>query len=182
MLDLAGLSGTPRGADPPPRLGDSVAVHGCCLTVAALHGTTAAFDVVTETLACTNLGGLARGARVHVERSLRLGDPLDGHLVAGHVERTGRVAEVRPGSGETRLVVECGRDFAARTLPKGSVAVDGVSLTVAALGEDRFEVALVPHTLALTTLGQRRPGDRVNLEPDLLGQWVLRALAARGAG
>jgi riboflavin synthase len=135
---------------------------------------------VTETLARTNLGALRAGSRVHVERSLRLGDPLDGHLVAGHIERTGRVAAARVGPGETRLVIECGPDFAARTLPQGSVAVDGVSLTVAALDADRFEVALVPHTLSLTTLGERRPGDLVNLEPDLLGQWVLRALAARG--
>jgi len=177
VLDLSGLRGTPRGADPPPRLGDSLAIQGCCLTVAELDGPLAAFDVVTETLACTNLGALRPGSRVHVERSLRLGDPLDGHLVAGHVERTGRVAEIRTLPGETRLLVECGPDFAARTLPKGSVAVDGVSLTVAALAADRFEVALVPHTLALTTLGERRPGDLVNLEPDLLGQWVLRALS-----
>lgn len=162
------------------RLGDSVAVQGCCLTVAALAGARASFDVVSETLARTNLSGLLPGERAHVERSLRLGDPLDGHFVSGHVERTGRVAQLVVLPGETRLTVECGRDFAARTLAQGSVAVDGVSLTVAELAADRFTVALVPHTLELTTLGERRPGDAVNLEPDLLGQWVLRALAARG--
>lgn len=180
VLDLSALAGSPRAGLPPTRLGDSLAVNGCCLTVSDLQGTRVAFDVVTETLARTNLGQLAAGDPVNVERSLRLGDPLDGHLVSGHVERTGRVAEVRAAPGETRLTVECGPDFAARTLPKGSVAVDGVSLTVAQLGEDRFTVALVPHTLQVTTLGRRRPGDAVNLEPDQVGQWVLRALQARG--
>jgi riboflavin synthase alpha subunit len=182
VLDLSALRGSPRGAAAVLRPGDSVAVNGCCLTVAALEGERAAFDVVPETLKLTNLGRLQPGTRVHVERSLRIGDALDGHFVAGHVERTGRVAEVRPAPGETRVVIECGADFAARTLPKGSVAVDGVSLTVAELGADRFTVALVPHTLAVTRLGELRPGDLVNLEPDLLGAWVLRALATRGAG
>ncbi|MBM3985524.1 MAG: riboflavin synthase [Planctomycetes bacterium] len=180
VLDLAGLAASPRGPTPALRAGDSVAVNGCCLTVAALDGARAAFDVVTETLRLTNLGRLQPGDAVNVERSLRLGDPLDGHLVSGHVERTGRVAEVRELPGETRLTVECGADFAARTLPKGSVAVDGVSLTVAELGADRITVALVPHTLQVTTLGLRRPGDLVNLEPDSIGQWVLRALERRG--
>jgi len=203
-LDLAPLRAAPRpaaGGEPGPsppapslppgspaapassealvRLGDSVAVSGCCLTVAALAGDHADFDVVAETLQRTNLGALAAGDAVNVERSLRLGDPVDGHLVSGHVERTGRVAALDERPGEYRLVIECGADFAARTLPKGSVAVDGVSLTVAELQRDRFAVALVPHTLERTTLRDRRPGDRVNLEPDLIGQWVLRALAAR---
>jgi riboflavin synthase alpha subunit len=177
VLDLAPLRASARGPA-APRLGDSIAVHGVCLTVSALQGEQAGFDVVAETLRRTNLGQLRPGARVHVERSLRVGDTLDGHFVAGHVERTGRVSEVAVAPGETRLSVECGPDFAARTLPKGSVTVDGVSLTVAELGADRFTVALVPHTLALTTLGQRRAGELVNLEPDMLGQWVLRAVAA----
>ncbi len=180
VLDLAGLAASARGAAPALRVGDSVALNGCCLTVAALDGVRAAFDVISETLRLTNLGGLAAGDAVNVERSLRLGDPLDGHLVSGHVERTGRVVEVRALAGETRLTIECGPAFAARTLPKGSVAVDGVSLTVAELGPDRFTVALVPHTLELTTLGRRRAGDLLNLEPDQLGQWVLRALEQRG--
>jgi riboflavin synthase len=169
----------PAPAAPPPlvHLGDSVAVNGCCLTVAALAADRAAFDVVPETLACTGLDALAAGARVNVERSLRYGDPLDGHLVSGHVERTGRVLAVQALPGERRLTLECGPDFAARTLPKGSVAVDGVSLTVAEVHADRLVVALVPHTLERTTLGALREGDRVNLEADLLGQWVLAAVS-----
>lgn len=174
-------TGASTGADEPEakalvRLGDSVAVSGCCLTVAALAGDTARFDVVAETLACTNLAALVAGSLVNVERSLRYGDPLDGHLVQGHVERTGEVLALDEQPGEVRLTVACGADFAARTLPKGSVTVDGVSLTVAELGRERFTVALVPHTLRLTTLGERKPGDAVNLEADMIGQWVLRAV------
>jgi riboflavin synthase len=167
---------TPAGLPPLVRLGDSVAVNGCCLTVAALAGDAAAFDVVPETLGLTNLGALAAGGTVNVERSLRYGDPVDGHLVSGHVERLGTVEQVVRLPGEVRLSIACGEDFARRTLPKGSVAVDGVSLTVAELHGDRFVVALVPHTLERTTLSTLRAGDRVNLEPDLLGQWVLRAV------
>jgi riboflavin synthase alpha subunit len=131
--------------------------------------------VVPETLACTNLGQLEQGVRVNIERSLRFGEPVDGHLVQGHVERTGAVQAVQDHAGELRMTIACGEDFATRTLSKGSVTVEGVSLTVAELTHDALTVALVPHTLKLTTLGERRPGDLVNLEPDMIGQWVLRA-------
>lgn len=181
-IDLSPLRSAPGdrpSAGPDERLvglGDSVAVNGCCLTVSELDGDTARFDVVPETLACTNLGGLVQGDRVNIELSLCYGQPVDGHLVQGHVERTGKVRGVERISGETRLTIRCGEEFARRTLPKGSVAVDGVSLTVAELDLDAFTVALVPHTLERTTLGERRPGDFVNLEADMIGQWVLRAV------
>jgi len=180
-IDLGLLRTAPRtapgGEDGPlVALGDSVAVNGCCLTVAELAGDTARFDVVPETLACTNLGALADGTRVNIERSLRYGEPVDGHLVQGHVERTGAVQVVDEGPAEVRMTISCGEDFAGRVLPKGSVTVDGVSLTVAELGRDGFTVALVPHTLKMTTLGERRPGDPVNLEADMIGLWVLRAV------
>ncbi|HTE04609.1 MAG TPA: riboflavin synthase [Planctomycetota bacterium] len=174
-----GPGGAPAGAAgslPLVRLGDSVAVNGCCLTVAALAGDEASFDVIPETLGRTNLGGLAAGGAVNVERSLRYGDPVDGHLVSGHVERLGEILHVAATPAEVRVTVGCGTEFARRTLPKGSVAIDGVSLTVAELHADRLVVALVPHTLERTTLARLRAGDRVNLEPDLLGQWVLRAV------
>jgi len=178
VVDLAPLrSGADGGpAEPLVGLGASVAVAGCCLTVAALEGDRANFDVVAESLARTTLGTLAAGARVNVERSLRFGDRVDGHLVSGHVETTGVVAALDERPGDTRLSVRCGADFARLLLPKGSVAVDGVSLTLAALGEDGFQVALVPHTLQRTTLGELRAGGRVNLEPDLIGRWVLAAV------
>ncbi len=169
------------GPRPAPllRLGDSVAVNGCCLTVAALHADVADFDVIPETLARTNLGTLVVGASVNVERSLRFGDSVDGHLVSGHIERLGTVLDVVRLPGEVRVSIDCGADFARRTLPKGSVAIDGVSLTVAELHDDSLVVALVPHTLERTTLSRLRAGSRVNLEPDMLGQWVLRAVETR---
>jgi riboflavin synthase alpha subunit len=179
--DARGVPVASGGGSPAPlvRLGDSVAVNGCCLTVAGLSGDEAAFDVIPETLGRTNLGALAAGALVNVERSLRYGDPVDGHLVAGHVERLGEVLAVEHLPGEVRVSIGCGADFARRTLPKGSVAIDGVSLTVAELHAERLVVALVPHTLERTTLSRLRAGDRVNLEPDMLGQWVLRAVGGQ---
>ncbi|MHC4846783.1 MAG: riboflavin synthase, partial [Planctomycetota bacterium] len=129
-----GAPTTAAGEGPLVALGDSVAVNGCCLTVADLAGDLARFDVVSETLACTNLGALADGGRVNIERSLRYGEPVDGHLVQGHVERTGTIQVVDEGPGEVRMTIACGEDFAGRVLPKGSVTVDGVSLTVAELG------------------------------------------------
>ncbi len=179
-LDLAPLLEVPaerdppraRGAGRPLRLGDSVAINGVCLTIAALDGTRADFEAVPETLGQTNLGALAAGVRVNVERSLCFGDPLDGHLVQGHVERTGEVLAAEVQGDQLWLTVECGADFAGRCLHKGSVTVDGVSLTIAELGVERLSVALVPHTLERTNLGDRRAGERVNLEPDLIGQWV----------
>lgn len=157
-------------------LGDSVAVNGVCLTVAALEADRADFDVVSETLERTNLGSLAAGGVVNVERAMRLGDRIDGHLVQGHVEATGRVERLEPQDGQTWLRIHCGADFAGRTLFKGSVCIDGVSLTVAELGEQHLAVALVPHTLERTTLGRLGPGDTVNLEPDMIGAWVRRTL------
>ncbi len=179
LVDLAPALAAGRALRAPAP-GDSVAVNGCCLTIDALDGCEASFDVVEESLRRTNLGQLRAGARVNVERSLAFGDPVDGHLVSGHVEATGAVLALEPTPSETRLTVGCTAEFAGRLLPKGSVAVDGVSLTIATLHSGSFEIALVPHTLRRTTLGERRVGDRVNLEPDLIGQWVARAVE-RGA-
>ncbi|MCB9898401.1 MAG: riboflavin synthase [Planctomycetes bacterium] len=181
--ESAADDGLPADDDPARALvalGDSVAVAGVCLTVAALAGDAAAFDVITQTLAVTSLGGLAPGARVNVERALRFGARLDGHLVQGHVEQTGRVVSRDVQPGQTWLVIDCGREFARRCLPKGSVTVDGVSLTLAELRDDGFAVGLVPHTLERTTLGGLEPGQLVNLEADLVGQWVLRHVEALG--
>src|SRR6185503_7363776 len=137
-------------------LGESVAVAGVCLTPAGTR-----FDLVTETLKKTNLGDLRRGDRVNLERALRHGDRISGHLVQGHVEGTGRVTQ----SGRT-LRVET--DLAAHMIPKGSIAVDGVSLTIVEVDEDAFTVALIPTTRRITTLGKVRKGARVNLELDLM--------------
>jgi len=154
--------------------GDSVAVDGCCLTVAAATPTGFAADLVAETLRRTALGRLAAGDRVNLERPLALGGRLGGHLVQGHVDGVARVLE-RQAAGEGReLRVELPEALARYVAEKGSIAVDGVSLTVAGVGQGWFAVALVPHTLATTTLGERGPGDPVHLEVDVVAKYVER--------
>jgi riboflavin synthase len=171
---------------PPGELavGDSVAVDGCCLTVVARTPGGFAADLVAETLRRTALGRLATGARVNLERPLALGGRLGGHLVQGHVDGVGRVLERRPVGESTEVRVELPEDLARYVVEKGSIAVDGVSLTVTAAGPDWFTVALVPHTLAATTLGERGPGDPVHLEVDVVAKYVERLVqpwTAQGA-
>lgn len=156
--------------------GESVAVNGACLTVSRGTGESLAADVSPETLERTTLGQLRRGASVNLERALRLGDRLGGHLVLGHVDAVGRLVSERRQGAFRVLRVSFPSSLAPEVAEKGSVAVDGVSLTVASEGEGWFEVALIPTTLAGTTLAQRRPGDAVNLETDVLAKYVLRAL------
>lgn len=165
---------------PDLRHGESVAVNGACLTVATLAAGEARFDVIRETLEKTNLGLLRPGDAVHVERSLRVGDRLDGHFVQGHVDGTARLIDRRVNGDDWRLRVELPAELADYVTPKGSVAIDGVSLTVAELGRDWFEVALIPTTLELTRLGAREPGWPFNLECDMLAKTVVRFLRARG--
>jgi len=160
-------------------LGDSVAVAGVCLTVVANENGRLAFDAVPETLSRTALGGLRPDGAVNVEPSLRVGDPLGGHVVQGHVDAVGRVRSVTPEGDGRRVWVDAPESVVRYCIEKGSVAVDGVSLTIAAFDDDGFEVALIPHTLAVTTLGSLEPGDEVNLEADVLGKVVERLLAAR---
>src|SRR5687768_14019824 len=139
------------------RRGESVAVNGVCLTAAELSPGRLGFDVVQETLDKSNLGQLAEGDRAHVERSLRAGDRIDGHFVQGHVDGTALLVEQHAGEREWRLLLEAPQDLARYLVPKGSVALDGVSLTIAAVDGRRFEVALIPTTLQLTELGKRAP-------------------------
>ena len=153
-------------------LGESVAVSGVCLTVVDATPGQLAFDLAEETLRVTTLGGLDVGDPVNLERPLRLDGRLGGHLVLGHVDGVGRVTAVRPEGDGARVDVEVPARLRPLLIPKGSVTVDGVSLTVAALEEDVCAVALIPHTMAVTTLGRRRPGDPVNLEMDVIGKYV----------
>jgi riboflavin synthase len=153
-------------------LGESVAVSGVCLTVVDTAPGRLAFDLAEETLRMTTLGGFRPGDPVNLERPLRLDGRLGGHLVLGHVDGVGRVIAVRPEGEGVRVDVAVPPGLRPLLIPKGSVTVDGVSLTVASLEEDAFAVALIPHTLAVTTLGQRRPGDGVNLEMDVIGKYV----------
>jgi riboflavin synthase len=162
-------------------VGDSVSLDGCCLTAVAVDGARLAFDAVPETLGRTALGRISPGDAVNVEPALRAGEPLGGHLVQGHVDAVGRVRSVDPEGEGSRVWVDAPPDVLRYCVEKGSVTVAGVSLTVAALDEVGFAVALVPYTLAATTLGSLRAGDAVNLEADVLAKYVERLLEARAA-
>jgi len=162
-------------------VGASVAVNGACLTVVARTGERLAFDLGPETLHSTALGELGPGCPVNLERPLRLGGPLGGHLVLGHVDGVGTILDVERAASARMRVALPSAELEPLVILKGSVAVDGVSLTVAALGDLAFEVMVIPHTLAATTLGRAGPGARVNLEMDVLGKYLLRALSLRGA-
>jgi riboflavin synthase len=151
-----------------------VAVSGVCLTVATRDGSTFEADVMNQTLSLTTLGDLEPGDRVNVEPAVRAGDPLGGHLVQGHVDGTATVAAIRPDGIARRLRLGAGRELARYLAEHGSVAVDGVSLTVASVAEDTFEVSLIPETLEHTTLGALGEGARVNIEVDVVARYVER--------
>jgi riboflavin synthase len=157
-------------------LGESIAVNGCCLTVSELSDGEMSFDVVKETLSRTNLGQLAGGEEAHVERSLRLGDRVSGHFVQGHVDGTGLLLDQKAGPNEWRLVIEAPDALAKYLTPKGSITVDGVSLTLASVAGNRFEVALIPTTVQLTALLRRPIGWPFNLEADILVKTVVNQM------
>ena len=157
-------------------MGDSVAINGACLTVVRVEGDLLHFQAGPETLRRSNLGELAAGDRVNLERSLRLGDRLGGHLVQGHVDGIGHIARRLPQGDWETVWFRCPPELAAQMVPKGSVAVDGVSLTVVEATADGFSVALIPHTLAATTLGLKPVGAAVNLETDILAKYIWKYL------
>jgi riboflavin synthase len=162
-------------------VGDSVAIDGVCLTAVSVEDGRIAFDAVAETLRRSALGRLEAGSAVNVEAPLRAGDPLGGHVVQGHVDAVGTVRSIALEPGGARMWFDAPWAVLRYCVEKGSVTVSGVALTVTALDDDGFEVALVPHTLAATTLGSVRPGDEVNLEADVLAKYVERLLEARAA-
>lgn len=161
-------------------VGASLAVAGVCLTLVESEPTRGRVELSPETLARTRLGRLKKGDEVNLEPALRFGDPMGGHWVQGHVDGLVRLKARRDGGDHSRFTVEIPRGGEAWIVEKGSVALDGVSLTVAGVGEREFDVALIPHTLAVTTLGVARPGDRFHFEADILSKYVDRALAVRG--
>ncbi|MGN6151031.1 MAG: riboflavin synthase [Lysobacteraceae bacterium] len=162
-------------------LGESIAVNGVCLTVIEFDASSFAVDASTETLALTTLGGLAIGAQVNLERAMLPTDRLGGHLVSGHVDGVGRVREVWPDARSQRWRFAAPAALLKYIATKGSICVDGVSLTVNGVDDDGFEVALIPHTVAHTAFSATRVGDAVNLEVDLVARYVERLLAAREA-
>ncbi|HEX4143831.1 MAG TPA: riboflavin synthase [Pirellulales bacterium] len=161
-------------------IGDSVAMNGCCLTVVDTQGGRWSFDAGPETLARTNLGRLQAGSLVNLEPALRVGEPLGGHWVTGHVDCTAALATRQDDRDWSTFWFALEPRWTAQMVPKGSVTVDGVSLTLVDVAADRFSVALIPHTLAATTLGRLAVGERVNIETDVLAKYVEKCLAASG--
>jgi len=160
-------------------LGDSIATNGCCLTTAEFDGTSLRFDVLEETRRLTNFSALQPGSLVNLERSLRFGGKIGGHFVTGHIDALGRVEVFEPRGKDHYLRLTLPREFARYTVHKGSIAIDGISLTIAEVTADTLSVWLIPHTIEVTNLREKRPGDPVNLEFDLLGKHVEKLLLAR---
>ena len=161
------------------QLGDSIAVNGCCLTVARAEGARLGFDVLEETRRLTNFSGTPIGGRVNLEGSLRFGGKIGGHFVTGHIDALGRVEVLEPRGSDHYLRIRLPAEAGRHLIPKGSIAIDGVSLTVAEADGDAVAVWLIPHTLAVTGLRDKRPGDTVNLEFDLLGKYVEKLLPTK---
>lgn len=179
-----GESGTVLEVDLGPlaegtRLGDSIATAGACLTVAALAGSVARFDVSAESRRCTTIPGWQPGRAVNLERALKFGDRLGGHLVGGHIDGVGRLVDRRREGDSERFTFVVPDDGSVRVVEKGSVAVDGISLTTWDCRGARFSVAIIPHTLGQTTLAELRPGAPVNLEMDVIGRWVETMTSAK---
>ena len=165
---------------PKPKLGASIAINGCCLTVVEVKGSVLRFDVGPETLKRTNLGELVPGTNVNVEASLKLGDALGGHFVSGHVDAAAKVLALKPWDKDFYLLrVERPKELRGMVAEKGSIAIDGISLTVTKADKSSFEVMLVPHTLQLTTLGARKAGARVNLEADPFARYAFAAVRSK---
>jgi riboflavin synthase len=163
-------------------LGDSISVNGVCLTVVDMNKSGFSADVAVETLKVTNLGELKIGSRVNLERALQLSARIGGHLVSGHVDAVGRIRERREEGTGWRLFFDAPENVLRNTIKKGSIAIDGISLTIAHLDKTGFSVAMIPHTAKLTTLGFKAAGDSVNLETDLIGKYVERLLSGRIEG
>jgi riboflavin synthase len=165
----------PRTA-PQVEIGGSVAINGVCLTAESVEGERLIFHAVPETLSRSTLGGLSRGATVNLEPALRAGDPMGGHIVQGHVDAVGRVQSIEAEGEGLRVIIEAPVETLRYCVEKGSITVEGVSLTVAELHDDSFGLALIPHTIAETTLARLVPGQHVNLEVDVLAKYVERLL------
>jgi riboflavin synthase len=163
-------------------LGDSICVNGVCLTVVALGKSEFSADVAVETLKVTNLGDLKNGAKVNLERALQLSSRIGGHLVSGHVDAVGRIRNKREEGNGWRIFFDAPEAVLRYVIKKGSIAIDGISLTVADVDKTGFSIAMIPHTAGLTTLGYKTAGDSVNLEADIIGKYVERLLSGRVEG
>ena len=158
------------------KLGDSVAANGVCLTASAIHGSQFTADIMPETLERSALGTLRPGSRVNLERALPADGRFGGHMVMGHIDDMGKIIRLRRDDNAIWLQIEASGDLLRYVIPKGSIAIDGISLTVARVDDRSLSVSIIPHTAECTTLAERQPGDPVNLEVDLLGKYVERLL------
>ncbi|TLX85160.1 MAG: riboflavin synthase [Thaumarchaeota archaeon] len=168
-IDLGKLN---RGS----QVGDSVSVNGACLTITRIMKNIAYFEVVKETIKRTSLGMLQIGDYVNLERSLRLNDRIEGHIVLGHIDGVGRIEDIVKNPSGTKLLIKVNKEIAKFLVSKGSVAVDGISFTVVDISKNNFSIALVPHTLSITTFKSKSKGDKVNIEVDILRQYVAKFL------
>ncbi|HHT9105068.1 MAG TPA: riboflavin synthase [Candidatus Wujingus californicus] len=171
-----------RGFGDGLKLGESIAINGVCLTVKEVKGTVVGFDVSGETLKKTTLGKLRNAEKVNIERALRVGDRLGGHFVTGHVDGIGIIKEKKQYADQCTMNFSVEKRFTDMMIEKGSVAVDGISLTIVDVVGGVFSVALIPYTLTLTTLGFKKVGDQVNIEIDMLGKWVKKILKKENDG
>jgi riboflavin synthase len=153
-------------------VGDSVAINGCCLTVVEINGRNLSFDLLGETVRCTSVHGIGEGSLVNLERSVPVGGRMGGHFVSGHVDGVGLVRSIEREKDDIVIRIAAPAELRKYIVHKGSIAIDGISLTVAGVEGDCFHVALIPHTLEVTNLGERKAGDRVNLESDMLARYV----------
>ena len=169
FLDFRGFSGDVK-------LGESIAVNGVCLTAKAFAGNVVSFDVSGETLKKTTLGALRKADNVNIERALRIGDRLGGHFVTGHVDGTGVMKEIKQAAGQCTVFFSVEKNLTDMMIEKGSVAIDGISLTIVSVVDGTFSVALIPYTVSATTLGFKKAGTRVNIEIDMMGKWVKKLL------
>lgn len=159
------------------KIGDSVCVSGACLTVTKLSKGVAQFEMVAETIRRTSLGSIKPGDRVNIERSMKVGDRLEGHFVLGHVDGTAAIADKKEAPSETTMWFQlASKELTSALVEKGSIAIDGISLTVVDVVGDKFSVSLIPHTLEITTLGAKKKGDVVNIETDVLSKYVAKSL------
>ena len=158
------------------KIGDSIAVDGVCLTVTDFNAISFTADIMPETFDRTTLSQLKPGRAVNLERTLRVGDRLGGHIVSGHVDATGVIVTITPQDNANILRISCPDELRAFFIPQGSVAVDGVSLTIVACGDSWFSVSLIPHTWDITALSDKKPSDRVNIETDVLGKYIHRMI------
>lgn len=163
------------------RTGDSISINGTCLTVIETGGSIATFELMPETLSRTNLGLLKRGDKVNIERSMKMSDRNHGHFVMGHVDGIGKVSKKEDFGRFSKVWVSCEKKLTGYIAEKGSVAVDGISLTVVDVGKNKFSVALIPHTLEITTLGFKDKGDLVNIEIDMLARYVKNILSGQNS-